>query len=105
PRRLADLRRLHLAAGEQTPQLGRVAGRRRARAAAAARRGRRDRARGRGHAPSWNVDFWVHDADGTVARAAELGGRAVAGPFDVPGFRAAVLADPPGAVFSISELV
>jgi predicted enzyme related to lactoylglutathione lyase len=53
--------------------------------------------------PHWSVDFWVSDTDATAARATELGGR-VHGPFDVPGFRQAVVADPEGAAFTISQL-
>jgi predicted enzyme related to lactoylglutathione lyase len=53
----------------------------------------------------WDVDFWVDDADATAARAAELGGTVVAGPFDMPIGRRAVLADPQGATFSISRVV
>lgn len=60
---------------------------------------------GDGETPYWSVDFWVHDADGTAARAAELGGRAVMGPYDAPPFRQAVLADPQGATFAVSQLV
>jgi predicted enzyme related to lactoylglutathione lyase len=53
----------------------------------------------------WNVNFRVSDADAIAARAAELGGSVLAGPFDTPGFRNAVIADPQGATFSISQLV
>jgi predicted enzyme related to lactoylglutathione lyase len=52
----------------------------------------------------WSVDFWVGDADATAEHAARLGGIVVAGPFDAPGFRSAVLADPQGAAFSVSTL-
>jgi uncharacterized protein len=52
----------------------------------------------------WSVDFWVHDADAAAGKAAELGGKAVVPPYDIPGFRQAVLADPAGAAFSVSEL-
>ena len=55
--------------------------------------------------PRWDVDFWVGDADTTAARAAELGGTVVAGPFDLPIGRRAILADPQGATFSISRVV
>ena len=55
--------------------------------------------------PRWDVDFWVDDVDATAARAAELGGTVVAGPFDMPIGRRAVLADPQGATFSISRVV
>ena len=52
----------------------------------------------------WTVGFWIADADGAAERAPLLGGSVVAPPFDIPGFRSAVLADPAGAIFSISEL-
>jgi predicted enzyme related to lactoylglutathione lyase len=56
--------------------------------------------------PHWSVDFWVDDVDGTADRAAELGGRVVAPPEDIPvaGLRQAVLADPDGAVFSVTRV-
>jgi len=54
--------------------------------------------------PHWNVYFNVESADDTVARAQELGGNAVAPPFDVPGVgRMAVVADPQGAMFSLMQ--
>jgi uncharacterized protein len=52
----------------------------------------------------WDVDFWIADADAAAARAPELGGAVVADPYDTPGFREAVLADPAGATFRISAL-
>jgi predicted enzyme related to lactoylglutathione lyase len=55
--------------------------------------------------PTWMLDFWVHDADATAAKAQELGGTVVAAPFDAPPFRHAVLADLEGAAFSVSELM
>lgn len=58
-----------------------------------------------GEPARWGVDFWVDGTDATAARAAELGGHVVAPPYDTPGFRQAVLADPEGATFSISQLV
>jgi predicted enzyme related to lactoylglutathione lyase len=54
--------------------------------------------------PHWNVNFWVDDADATAGQAAGLGGQVLMPPFDTPGFRSAVVADPQGAVFSISQL-
>lgn len=54
--------------------------------------------------PHWAVDFRVPDADAAADKAKKLGGRVVAGPFDIPRFRQAVLADPKGAVFSVSSL-
>ncbi len=55
-----------------------------------------------GRPPGWDVNFWVHDADETAARAAELGGEVVVPPFDGPVTRDAVLADPQGGVFSVT---
>jgi predicted enzyme related to lactoylglutathione lyase len=55
--------------------------------------------------PHWNVNFWVGDTDATVEQAARLGGKVVVPAMDTPGFRSAVLSDPRGAVFSISQLV
>jgi hypothetical protein len=52
----------------------------------------------------WGVDFWVTDADGTAARADELGGAVRAAPFDTPMSRTAVLADPSGAAFSVTQM-
>ncbi|HEY3172315.1 MAG TPA: VOC family protein [Thermoanaerobaculia bacterium] len=54
--------------------------------------------------PHWRVDFWVHDADGTAEEARKLGGKIVAAPFDIAGFRQAVLADPHGSMFTVSQL-
>jgi uncharacterized protein len=50
----------------------------------------------------WSVDFWVGDADALAARAPELGGDVVVAPFDSIPTRQAVLADPDGAVFSVT---
>ena len=54
--------------------------------------------------PRWDVDFWVarrrgHGGAGARARRPRAGRAA-----DRPPFRSAVLADPGGAVFSISQL-
>jgi predicted enzyme related to lactoylglutathione lyase len=54
--------------------------------------------------PHWSVDFWVDDADATAEHATKLGGKVVVPPYDTPGFRSAVLADPGGAMFSVSKL-
>jgi uncharacterized protein len=54
--------------------------------------------------PHWSIDFWVYDANVIVDRAAKLGGEIVAPPFDTPVGRTAVLADPQGAVFSVSKV-
>jgi predicted enzyme related to lactoylglutathione lyase len=53
--------------------------------------------------PHWNVNFRVEDADAIAAHAGALGGTVVMAPMDTPGFRSAVLADPQGAVFSVSQ--
>jgi predicted enzyme related to lactoylglutathione lyase len=55
-------------------------------------------------APAWGVNLWDRDVDATAAKAAELGGRVLAAPFDTPMSRMAVLADPHGAPFSISTV-
>jgi predicted enzyme related to lactoylglutathione lyase len=52
----------------------------------------------------WSANFWVHDTDAAAAKAAELGGSVVDPPSDSPGFRNAVLADPSGVTFAISQL-
>ena len=44
------------------------------------------------------------DADAAADKTGRLGGKVVVPPHDLPGFRNAVLADPQGAVFSVSEL-
>jgi uncharacterized protein len=51
------------------------------------------------------VDFWIADPEAAVAKATELGGKVVNPPTESPGFRSAVLADPQGAVFTISQLL
>ena len=53
----------------------------------------------------WSVDFWIDDADAAVQRAVAAGGSALAEPFDIPMFRTAVLQDPQGATFTISQLM
>lgn len=50
--------------------------------------------------PHWNVYFTVVDADASVSRVEELGGRAVAPAFDVPTVgRMAMVSDPQGGMF------
>jgi predicted enzyme related to lactoylglutathione lyase len=53
----------------------------------------------------WSVGFWIADADKAVTTAEQLGGEVLMGPTDVPGFRMAMLRDPQGAAFSVSQLV
>jgi uncharacterized protein len=50
----------------------------------------------------WSVDFWVDDADALAARVPELAGSVVVPPFDSIPTRQAVVADPFGAVFSVT---
>lgn len=51
----------------------------------------------------WSVTFAIDDA--TAAKASELGGEVVAGPFDAPWTRMAVIKDPQGATFIASQFV
>jgi predicted enzyme related to lactoylglutathione lyase len=51
----------------------------------------------------WRVYFAVADADASVAKITELGGSILAGPFDTPVGRIAVVRDPQGAPFSIIQ--
>jgi predicted enzyme related to lactoylglutathione lyase len=53
----------------------------------------------------WSVTFAVDDADGTAAKAAELGGNVVIPPFDAPWVRMTILNDPQGATFIASKFV
>ena len=53
----------------------------------------------------WGVDFWIDDVTRAVDDVRRLGGSVLAGPFDAPpSFLQAVVADPGGAAFSLSEL-
>ena len=58
-------------------------------------------------APSvWGVDFWIDDVERGVADVRRLGGSVLAGPYEAPpSFRQAVVTDPGGAAFSISQLM
>lgn len=54
--------------------------------------------------PHWNLYVSVENADESAKRAAELGGKICAGPFDVPeAGRMAMLFDPAGAPFAIFQ--
>jgi predicted enzyme related to lactoylglutathione lyase len=55
--------------------------------------------------PHWNVNLQVSDVDLTAEVASAQGATLIAPPFDTPGFRNAVIQDPQGAVFSVSQLV
>ncbi|HTT89687.1 MAG TPA: VOC family protein [Acidimicrobiales bacterium] len=54
---------------------------------------------------NWGIAFGVNDADATAATAVKLGGQVVAGPFDAPWSRLAVIKDPQGATFSATQFV
>jgi hypothetical protein len=53
----------------------------------------------------WSVTFAADNADATAARASQLGGKVVAGPFDAPWTRLAVIKDPQGATFIAGQFV
>jgi predicted enzyme related to lactoylglutathione lyase len=53
----------------------------------------------------WSVTFGTVNADATARKAGELGGEVVAGPFDAPWVRMAVITDPQGATFVASQFV
>jgi predicted enzyme related to lactoylglutathione lyase len=54
---------------------------------------------------AWGVDFWIDDVERAADDVRRLGGSVLAGPYDVPpAFSQAVVADPSGAVFSLSQL-
>jgi predicted enzyme related to lactoylglutathione lyase len=54
--------------------------------------------------PHWNVNLRVYNTDAVAAHAARLGGTVLMGPIDTPSLRSAVLLDPQGAAFSVSQL-
>jgi predicted enzyme related to lactoylglutathione lyase len=53
----------------------------------------------------WRVDFWVDDVDRVAARVGERGGSVVTEPYDIPTLRQAVVADPNGVPFSVTQLM
>jgi uncharacterized protein len=53
----------------------------------------------------WSVTFATDDADATAGKATGLGGHVVAGPFDAPWVRMAIINDPQGATFIASQFV
>jgi predicted enzyme related to lactoylglutathione lyase len=55
--------------------------------------------------PNWSVTFGVDDVAAAATKAAELGGKVIEGPIDVPWSRMAVLQDPGGAMFIASQFV
>ena len=56
-------------------------------------------------AAHWSVTFAVDDVAKAVATVIDLGGDVVSGPVDVPWSRSAVVADPQGATFLVSQFV
>ena len=55
-------------------------------------------------APSrWFVDFWVQDVDDALAQTEARGGAVVVAAFESPPGRSAVVADPAGVTFSITQ--
>jgi predicted enzyme related to lactoylglutathione lyase len=52
----------------------------------------------------WTVDFWVSDADATAQRATALGGAQLSPAFETAMSRTAVLADPAGAAFTVTQM-
>jgi uncharacterized protein len=59
---------------------------------------------GEGEFPAWTVWFAVADCDGAAAKVQELGGAVIVEPNDMDFGRAAVVADPFGAVFGIGVM-
>ncbi len=58
--------------------------------------------RAQGVPPHWMIYVAVESADATASRAAQLGAKVLAGPFDVYDVgRMAVIQDPTGAIFSV----
>ncbi|MDA8301855.1 MAG: VOC family protein [Actinomycetota bacterium] len=53
----------------------------------------------------WRVVFAVDDVHAATANVGKLGGEVVAGPLDAPWTRVAVIKDPHGATFTISQFV
>ena len=53
----------------------------------------------------WDVTFAVDDADAAADKAADLGGRVLVAPVDVPWARLTVIEDPQGAAFIASKFV
>jgi predicted enzyme related to lactoylglutathione lyase len=55
---------------------------------------------------AWGVDFWIDDVERAVDDVRRLGGSVLAGPHDAPpSFRQAMVTDPGGAAFSLSQLM
>jgi predicted enzyme related to lactoylglutathione lyase len=56
-------------------------------------------------AAQWAVDFWVADADAAAATTERGGGSVLEPPAEAGPFRRAIVADPEGASFSVSQLL
>jgi predicted enzyme related to lactoylglutathione lyase len=56
---------------------------------------------GPGEPPFWLAYFGTDDIDASAAKVEELGGKKVAGPYDIGTGKIAVCADPQGAVFAL----
>ena len=56
-----------------------------------------------GTPPHWHIYFQVEDADAAAATAKAEGGSVMAGPFDTPAGRIALIRDPHGAMFSVIQ--
>ncbi len=56
-----------------------------------------------GEEPHWHVTFAVADRDEAIATALALGGTDLRGPVDTPWTKMAVVRDPQGAVFTLSQ--
>lgn len=54
---------------------------------------------------SWDVTFAVDDADSMAEKARKLGAEVVSGPQDAPWTRVALIKDPQGANFNVSQFV
>lgn len=55
--------------------------------------------------PYWEVDFWSDDVDHIAAEVARLGGTVVSEPYTSGLFRSTTVADPKGAVFTVSKMM
>jgi uncharacterized protein len=58
-----------------------------------------------GEHAAWGVDFWVVDVDAAAERAAALSGTVISPPVDAAVGRSALVADPGGAVISLSQVL
>lgn len=52
----------------------------------------------------WSIYFGAEDVDATAAKVAELGGKVIVDPFDIPVGRMAVVSDPQGAMFNLFRM-